>query len=180
MKGKIFIIACIVLLLSSSVLALGIRTPQTAVSNLRIRYDDACFKAQWDTAVAATHTAADFNNYRLQVTSSVAAFDGLDENVTAQTRDYCTVVPGDTISIILQRFDGNIDGHWVSQGVEGGLEDGAGDINVSLETGTVTGAGMFLFYAVLVAIAGLAALIIIITVVLAMLGKLGMGKILKF
>ena len=169
-----------VLLLSANGLAI-VRTPQTELSNLRINYTTAaCFQVLWDTAVETEHAAADFNNYRLQITSSNASFNGLDENVTTAIQNYCTAAPGDSFTVIVQRYDGNAEGHFVNQGVEGGLFAEAGDLNGTLQTGGVAGAGIYLFYAVLIAVAGLAALIVVVTVVLAAMGKIGIGKLLKF
>jgi len=92
---------------------------------------------------------------------------------------YCTATPGDSLSVIVQRYDGNADGHFVNQGVEGGLFAEAGDLNGELQTGGVTGAGIYLFYAVLMAIAGLAALIIIVTVVLVLMKKMQVDGLFK-
>jgi len=171
-----------VLLLSANGLAI-VRTPQTSLEDLRITYTTAaCFRVQWGTATISGYDTGDFNNYRLQVTSSNASFNGIDENISASdtlSRLYCTATPGDSLSVIVQRYDGNADGHFVNQGVEGGLFAEAGDLNGTLQTGGVTDAGIYLFYAVLIAIAGLAALIIIVTVVLVLMKKMQVDGLFK-
>ncbi|HUV71596.1 MAG TPA: hypothetical protein VMW25_01170 [Clostridia bacterium] len=49
----------------------------------------------------------------------------------------------------------------------------------SITDANVTAAALYLFYAVLIAIAGLAALIVIVAILTVLLGKLGFGNILK-
>jgi hypothetical protein len=49
----------------------------------------------------------------------------------------------------------------------------------SITDENVTAAALYLFYAILIAIAGLAALIVIVAILTVLLGKLGFGNILK-
>jgi hypothetical protein len=171
LKGKIVFLALMVLLLSANGFAI-VRTPQTSIDDLRITYTAACFRVQWSAATISGYNTADFNNYRLQVTSSNSSFNGIDENVTVVSRTYCTAAPGDSLSVIVQRYDGNAEGHFVNQGVEGGLFAEAGDLNGTLQTSGIAGAGIYLFYAVLIAVAGLAALIVITAIILSVMRKM--------
>ena len=166
------------LLLASPAFAI-VRTPQTDLNNLRILWDDACFEVYWDTTAKYGHVTADFNNYRVTTTSSNATLNNLDVNTRSNFYEFCTGTPGDSITVVVQRYDGNADGHFVNVGEQAGLNAGSGDLNGSLDTGDATQAGLYLFYKVLTAFAGIAALMIVVTVLFVVLSKLGfsLGKL---
>lgn len=54
------------------------------------------------------------------------------------------------------------------------------DTIASISDANVTGAGMYLFYAILAALGSLASLIILVAVLTVLISKLGFGNILKF
>jgi len=179
---KLIPILFFVLILATN--ACAVRTEQTRAYNAVITYDDACFKLDWDTNTTADHVSADFNNWRIITTSSDTEFDGLDFNTTgASEYEFCSVSPGDSMTAVIQRYDGNKLGHYLSEGVlgeTGGVaSDGAGDTNTSINQASVTDAGLFLFFQVIAGIAGMATLIIIISVIVVLLAKLGLAGIIR-
>lgn len=114
-------------------------------------------------------SAADNNSMILKTTSTVSAYNGLDENITTGIRRFCTLASGETITATVYRVDGNASGLFLN----------VTDTSVTVGGADATQAGTFLFYNILAAIAGLAGLIVLVSVITIMLLKLGFLKILK-
>jgi len=132
-----------------------------SVTNLTGEWKDACAVFEWDAV-----SDDDFNNFVVTTTSNNDAFNGLDVNLTAGAYTLCTLQDSQWVKAIVYRVDGNADGYCLN------IEP---DANVTVNPGTMTQAGRYLAFNVMVAFAGLIGLIIIVVVMIVVLKRMGIS-----
>ena len=121
-------------------------------------YQQACAFFAWRGA-----NDADFNNYVVRLTSNNSEFN-MDVNTRNTWYNACTIVPGEWVKAVVYRVDGNADGYYLNT---------EPDANATVNPGTMAQSGLYLMYNVLVAIAGIVALVVLATVMAVLFKKTG-------
>ncbi len=166
-NGIILILAIMLLFVGSAAAAFEAgdftRSPTQTITNLKGQYMNACATFTWDKGLG---TAADFNNYVVRLTSNNTAFNK-DVNTINSWYSACTILPGEWVKAEIFRVDGNTEGLFLNA---------EPDVNVTVYPGNVTQAGVYMFYNVLIAVGGLAALLITAIVVAIFFKRSGFGN----
>ena len=124
-------------------------------------YENACADFRWQAVQSDTN--GDFNTFVVRLTSNNSAFN-IDVNTRAARYTACTIVPGDWVKATIYRVDGNAEGLYLNK---------FPDANITVNPGTMTQSGLYLMYNVLVAIAGIVALVVLATVMALVFKKTG-------
>jgi len=165
MRYRIILILAIMLLFVGSAAAAFetsefTRSPVVTVSTLKGQYMNACATFTWKKGLG---TAADFNNYVVRLTSNNTEFNK-DVNTINSWYSVCTITPGEWVKAVVYRVDGNAEGYFLNS---------EPDVNVTVFPGNVAQAGTYMFYNILVAIGGLAALVVTVIVISIFLKRMG-------
>ncbi len=137
------------------------RSDLTAVVNLRGAYENTCAVFRWNTSCSGCDA---LETFVVRTTSNNPEFDGVDTNTSNTWFTACTIKPGEWVKAIIYRVDTNTDGHFLNT---------PPDVNVTVNPGTTTQAGIYLMFQILTAIGAIASLLVLAGVMVLVFKRIG-------